>query len=73
MSEEKWYTLVKTCRATGVVGKFTNNHPDYDKQHRDLMELLHVSAGELIGRLMETRDPNAPPVATAGFLYRYEA
>jgi hypothetical protein len=67
-----WYTLVKTCRATGVVGKFTAAHPGYDEQHERLREYLGVTPGELIGRLLETLK-GGPQVATVGYLYQYEA
>jgi hypothetical protein len=72
MSGLVFCTLVKTCRATGVVGKFSAAHPRYEEEHERVAHLLGVTPDALVERLKETRNPNAPPVATTGFLYRYE-
>lgn len=73
MQTQQKLTLVKTCRATGVVGKFTGAHPHYHQQHDDLGSVLGWSPDRVRMALLMTLDPKAPPVATPGFLYRYEA
>ncbi len=63
---------MKTDRATGIVGKFTDAHPRYSEEHEHLRGVLGITADALRMQLLEPLNPKAPPVTTVGALYRYE-